>query len=120
MTRVLPWTVTAAAVLSAVAILVLWAPWKKTAPPAPVRMTTELGADVSLVTDVGASAVLSPDGSVMVFAAGTNVDWPRADSRLYLRRLDQLQVTPLAGTEGASSPFFSPDGQWIGFFARGS
>ena len=42
-----------------------------------------------------------------------------AKSQLFVRKLDQLQAAPLAGTEGASSPFFSPDGQWIAFFAGG-
>ncbi|MFI5183857.1 MAG: hypothetical protein ACHQNV_05630, partial [Vicinamibacteria bacterium] len=37
----------------------------------------------------------------------------------FLRRLDQLHATPVAGTEGAHSPFFSPDGQSIAFFADG-
>src|SRR5881628_1435652 len=37
--------------------------------------------------------------------------------QLYVRRLGQLQSTPLAGTEDATDPFFSPDGQWIAFFA---
>jgi len=37
----------------------------------------------------------------------------------YVRRLDQLQAAPLAGTEDAFSPFFSPDSQSIGFFAAG-
>ena len=35
---------------------------------------------------------------------------------LVVRRLDQPKITPLAGTEGASLPFFSPSGQWVGFF----
>src|SRR5437667_12907175 len=39
--------------------------------------------------------------------------------RLFTRRLDQLKTTPLPGTEGADAPFFSPDGQWVGFFAKG-
>jgi Tol biopolymer transport system component len=39
--------------------------------------------------------------------------------RLYRRRVDQLEATPITGTEGGSSPFFSPDGAWIGFFADG-
>jgi len=38
---------------------------------------------------------------------------------LHTRLLHQNQVTPLAGTENAYSPFFSPDGEWIGFFADG-
>ena len=38
---------------------------------------------------------------------------------LYVRRLNQLRATQLAGTEGALNPFFSPDGKSIGFFAGG-
>ena len=33
--------------------------------------------------------------------------------------MDQLSATPMAGTSGGSSPFFSPDGQWVGFWAGG-
>jgi Tol biopolymer transport system component len=59
--------------------------------------------------------VISPDGSTLAFVArkgGTEAP------QLYVRRLDQdqLQARVLPGTEGASSPFFSPDGQWLGFF----
>ena len=38
--------------------------------------------------------------------------------RLFTRRLDQAKATELPGTTDASGPFFSPDGQWIGFFAH--
>jgi eukaryotic-like serine/threonine-protein kinase len=34
---------------------------------------------------------------------------------LYLRRIDEFDGTPVPGTEDASMPFFSPDGQWVGF-----
>jgi serine/threonine-protein kinase len=40
-------------------------------------------------------------------------------SRLLVRDLDQLHATPLAGTDGAVYPFFSPDGSRVGFLARG-
>ena len=33
--------------------------------------------------------------------------------------MDQLEPIPIPGTEGADNPFFSPDGQWVGFFAGG-
>ncbi len=39
--------------------------------------------------------------------------------RLHTRRLNESRVTPLTGTENAHSPFFSPAGDWIGFFADG-
>jgi hypothetical protein len=40
-------------------------------------------------------------------------------SQLWLRPLDQVTAQPLAGTEGASYPFWAPDGRAIGFFADG-
>jgi serine/threonine-protein kinase len=40
-----------------------------------------------------------------------------ARSQLYVRRLDQPEATPLRGTEDAVQPFFSPDGNWVAFFA---
>jgi serine/threonine-protein kinase len=103
-----------AAVLALVA-LGLWAPWR-TEPLKPlVRLEVDLGADVSLPADsrIQDSVILSPDGARLVYisiVAG-------APSRLYTRRLDQAKATELPGTQGAQNPVFSPDGQWIGFFA---
>ncbi len=66
------------------------------------------------MTDRGAGAILSPDGTTLAFTAQQ-----QNQTRLFIRKLDQLQATPLAGTEGASYAFFSPNGQWIAFFAGG-
>ncbi len=44
---------------------------------------------------------------------------PRRHQQLYLRAMDSLEAKPIPGTEGATAPFFSPDGQWLGFFAGG-
>jgi Tol biopolymer transport system component len=84
-------------------------------PPQPMRLSAEIGADASLYTAHGPSAVLSPHGTLLAFVAADS-DQKR---RIYVRSLDQLQATALSGTEGARDPFFSPDGQWIGFFADG-
>src|SRR5204862_2816939 len=57
---------------------------------------------------------LSPDGGQLVFVGkGTQ------DSQLWLRPIDQISARPLADTEGASFPFWAPDGHAIGFFAGG-
>ncbi len=88
----------------------------KPAQPIPsMRLNAELGADVALNTEFGANAVISPDGTRLVFVA-VGADKTR---HLYLRPLDQMQATVLSGTENARDPFFSPDGQWIAFFAGG-
>jgi len=60
------------------------------------------------------SVALSPDGKTLVFGA----IWG-GSQQLYARAMDQLSAVPIAGTGGGSSPFFSPDGQWVGFIADG-
>jgi len=101
-----------------VALFMSWAMWRSSSVPAsPIRFSAEVGAPVVLAVDAGASAVVSPDGSKFVFRASEV--GPNQKTRLYVRQRDQLQATPLAGTEGARDQFFAPDGQWIGFFADG-
>jgi len=57
-----------------------------------------------------ASFALSPDGQTLVFSA------VRANRRaLYVRRLNQSEATVIAGTEDAIAPFFSPNGEWVGY-----
>jgi serine/threonine protein kinase len=59
------------------------------------------------------SPVISPDGRHLVFSALSPQGSPVL---LWLRPLDALEPQPLHGTEGASSPFWSPDSRFIGFF----
>lgn len=59
--------------------------------------------------------VVSPDGSRFVFS-GTNAD---GNSQLWLRALDSPAIRPLAGTEGAALPFWSPDSRSVAFFSQG-
>jgi serine/threonine-protein kinase len=55
---------------------------------------------------------LAPDGSQLVY-----IGEHEGETGLYLRPLDNMNAQLLAGTGGAYNPFFSPDGQWIGFFS---
>jgi serine/threonine-protein kinase len=57
---------------------------------------------------------LSPDGENLVLVGSQN-----GRSLLYLRALDRVEAQVMAGTEGARRPFFSPDGNWLAFFADG-
>jgi len=59
---------------------------------------------------------ISPDGNRLAFVGTRTAD---GFQQLYVRPLASSDAKPLAGTEGADAPFFSPDGQWIGFFAGG-
>jgi serine/threonine-protein kinase len=109
--RRFPWPAIAAALTIALA-RALWAPWRTSrtsdhAPQPVLKLPVDLGSDVVLGSLYGADVVLSPDGSRIVYCSR---------SRLFTRRLDQSNATELAGTEGGFSPFFSPDGKWIGFF----
>jgi serine/threonine-protein kinase len=60
---------------------------------------------------------LAPDGSLLVFSA--TPDGTMAKAMLYRHPLDRDEATAIPGTEGGCMPFFSPDGQWIGFWAKG-
>jgi Tol biopolymer transport system component len=59
------------------------------------------------------SIALSPDGSLLAYAAERG-----GTSQLYVRALDRFDARPIPGTEGAYDPFFSPDGRSLGFFSE--
>jgi serine/threonine-protein kinase len=77
----------------------------------PNRLTASL-AEADRYTNQGLT--LSPDGRELVYA-GTRGD----ESGLFRRPIGQFEAVLIPGTEGASGPFFSPDGEWVGFVAGG-
>ena len=58
----------------------------------------------------GSTVALSADGRELVYVAKEGDTW-----RLYRRPMDSFESEPIPGTEGARSPFLSPDGRWVGF-----
>ena len=87
--------------------------------PAATPPVTRLQVSVAPADQLGGSEgrptrtafAISPDGRVLAFSALQN-----NQRSLFLRPLDQAAATLMPGTEGAVNPFFSPDGQWIGYF----
>ena len=57
---------------------------------------------------------ISPDGSLITYVATRG-----GQSELFVRPMNSVDPRPLAGTANATTPFFSPDSRWIGFFADG-
>ena len=104
----LAWIV--AAIALAVATAAVWQQRRDTAAAGPVTRF-EIAVPP---TDSPTSLALSPDGRQLAFVATTE-----GQSRLWVRLLDDTDARALAGTEGASFPFWAPDARALGFFAEG-
>ncbi|MCH8267337.1 MAG: serine/threonine-protein kinase [Acidobacteria bacterium] len=112
--QVLPWGIVFLVVGAIIASIAVW----NLNPEAP-RPVSRFALTLSETELLGSAAgyglnepvvALSPDGTRLVYVA---------NQQLYLRPMDSLEARLISGTEGAISPFFSPDGQWVGFFAEG-
>lgn len=92
--------------------------WNSLQSPAPstmplVRFPIILPASTLLIPGQ-ASVAISPDGKNIAYLS-RGVGLPT----LFLRSLDQFEGQPLPGTTGAFDPFFSPNGEWVAYFADG-
>ena len=103
-----------------VAVIVSLATWNLKPSPAPpsqpvTRTVIALPPGQQLAGLESAPAIaLSPDGSNLAYVARQG-----GAQQIYLRAMDSLEAKPILGTDGAFNPFFSHDGQWVGFFAGG-
>jgi serine/threonine protein kinase len=80
-------------------------------PPLPIHLPTAPPSGLTPTLGFGPSVAVSPDGrtAVYVLESGTG-------TMLYMKRLEELEARPIGGTQGGRSPFFSPRGQWVGFY----
>jgi Tol biopolymer transport system component len=112
----LAWLAAALGIVLAVMAAVGWWRSARSAPQhLPMRLSADLPPGAGIDRFRGAQLAISPDGTRIVVAeSDTGGRW-----HLVMRWLDQSQFAPLSGADRASQPFFSPDGQWMGFFAGG-
>ena len=118
--RLAPWVIAAVGV-----VFGLWA--YAVGERATGRGRMEIGIPVGSVMPFldgdAPSVAIAHDGSTIAYVA-TPVEYAQRDvldrQVIHVRRLDQPESLVLEGTEGGFLPFFSPDGQWLGFFSRGS
>jgi len=82
-------------------------------PPAAVVRSTI--AAPTAATEGFMTMAMSPQGTYIAYAALGSNNLPR----LHLRKLSESVAHALPDTEGGANPFFSPDGEWLGFFANG-
>jgi serine/threonine protein kinase len=109
----LPWVLSATLLLLLLAT-VAWIRFR----PEPVKGTSLARLSViapELLKDPFIHLALSPDGRRLAYV-GSATGSIGSGAKLYLRNLDSLKAVPLAGTEGALAPFWSPDSRFIGFF----
>jgi serine/threonine protein kinase len=107
----LAWLVAAVGVVAAVVLAALnFSSATRDVPPVLKLSVPRPPAAASILV-----TALSPDGQSIVYATGEDVH----PGQLWIRRLDSLAMHALPGTEGATSPFWSPDSHFVGFFADG-
>ena len=100
-----------------VAGLAIWRlrPAPQTTPKPVSRLTITLPAGQQLAgLDFGSPVALSRDGTHLAYVAREG-----GAQQLYLRSMDRQEASPISGTQGAATPFFSPDGQSLIFSAGG-
>jgi serine/threonine protein kinase/Tol biopolymer transport system component len=118
--RMLGWALISATLGASVtaAVFVAWP--REAIPSSPIsRWTIQLGpgervAGGNLVGGLGIgrpAIAVSPDDRQIVYVVERN-----NQTVLHVRALQEFEGKPIPGTEGGFGPFFSPDGQWVGFF----
>jgi serine/threonine-protein kinase len=82
-----------------------------------VRQDVNLGLDIELMPPVtfATNFAISPDGARIAYIARPTAG---GAPRLYTRRLDRSSAIELPGSENPRHPFFSPDGEWLGFSSQ--
>ncbi len=108
----LPWSIAALALIAWLGNTL----WRTAAPDSSIQVLLQPPekAVFTPVSQISGGMAVSPDGRTVAFAATQD-----SGTLLWVRRLDSLSARPLARTDNAYFPFWSPDNRFLGFFAEG-
>jgi Tol biopolymer transport system component len=114
----LPWAVAGAAMLGLLAAAAV--AYRSSHRPAetatPIRFQVTPPGTATTFSATANFLSVSPDGRHIAFVSGNEAGTPV----LWIRSLESLEARPIPGTDGARQPFWSPDSQYIAFFAFGT
>ena len=99
--------------LAAIVGLAVWVLKPAPAPQPVTRTVINLPAGQRLAVGFDSVIALSPDGTRLAYVASQ-----AGAQQLYVRAMDSMEARPIPDADGADAPFFSPDSQWLGFFAE--
>jgi serine/threonine-protein kinase len=85
--------------------------WSGPSPASPIQLPVALPFEHEPRMGFGPSVAISADSRHLVYALESGTT-----TMLYLKKPDDLEARAIPGTRGARNPFFSPNGQWIGFY----
>jgi eukaryotic-like serine/threonine-protein kinase len=109
-----PLLVWASAVIAGVSLAVAaFAVWNR--PTAVQKTAVRLTIPLPPGQELTSYPAITRDGQTVAYVARQGTD----DAQLYLRDLSSFEPRHVTGSSGALQPFFSPDGQWVAFFAQG-
>ncbi|HET9308352.1 MAG TPA: protein kinase [Candidatus Sulfotelmatobacter sp.] len=113
----LPWAIAGVAVIAAIVLAALYWTGRGAQPAQVVRSSLVLEDPLSGVfsANPGSPVAISRDGARLVYVGAVSGKAPQ----LFLRPMEQQTTVSIPATDDALQPFFSPDGQWVGFFSNG-
>jgi serine/threonine-protein kinase len=112
LSTIVPWV--AAVLLAGFSLWTLLQSGKTSRPVGATRFSVKTAPLAIGIHPPSPIVALSPDGSLLAYVVGSG-----DAGQIYLRSMDSPEASPVAGTEGAQAPFFSPDGDWIAFATDG-